>query len=243
MIKIAVCDDEKIFVDHVMNFLEKIKKNISSDIIFKSYTSAFELLNNIEQFNLLFLDVEMPEMNGFDVAKEIRQRDVDCEIVFLTSSKELGYKGYEVRAKNYLIKPIKYNSLLDIISSEIEDTNKKKTDMVIFTIDGSKLKSVNISDIVFVEAKGRKCLVKCAQGEFDINERLKDVKEKLEKYTVLSPHRSYLINCWKINDYNISEVIMNDGCIIPMSRLKYKSFREDYYRFLNGMKLWNCGNS
>ena len=105
--------------------------------------------------------------------------------------------------------------------------------MIIFNINGSKLKSIKISDLSYIEAKGKKCIVKCTKEEFEIMEKLKDVRVKLEKYPVSNPHRSYLINSWKIRDYNIEEVVMKDGSIIPMSRLK---FRENYYEFLNDMK-------
>ena len=236
MLKIAVCDDEEIFVDDVVKLLEEYKKKEDSDIIFKTYCNGFNLLDDVEEFNLILLDVEMPDINGFGVAKEIRRRKVDCEIVFLTSVKEMGYKGFEVKAKDYLIKPVKYSVLSEIITKEIEDNKKKSSEMIIFNINGSKLKSIKISDLSYIEAKGKKCIVKCTKEEFEIMEKLKDVRVKLEKYPVSNPHRSYLINSWKIRDYNIEEVVMKDGSIIPMSRLKYKEFRENYYEFLNDMK-------
>lgn len=235
MIKIAVCDDEKIFVNIVLEFLEQYKKEINSDVIVKDYSNGFDLLDDVEEFDLILLDVEMPKLDGFAVAKEIRLREVDCEIVFLTSSKERGYKGYEVRAKDYLIKPVKYSILSEIITKEIEDIKKKKSEIIIFSIDGSRLKAINISDLLYIEAKDRKCIVKCIKEEFEITEKLKDVRVKLEKYSISSSHRSYLINNWKIRDYNIEEVVMKDGSVIPMSRLKYKAFRENYYEFLSDM--------
>lgn len=236
MIKIAVCDDEEIFIDNVVEFLEVYKREFNSEVIIKSYNCGIQLLDEIEIFDLLLLDVEMPEMNGFEVAKEIRRRGVDCEIVFLTSAKEMGYKGFEVQAKDYLIKPIKYNVLTKVINSEIDAINKKKNETIVFTISAMKLKSVNFSELLYIESSGKKCLVKCETEEFTVIDKLKDIRVKLCDYPMSNPHRSYLINNWKIKDYNSKEVLLKDDSNIPLSRLKHKDFREHYFKFLSGVR-------
>lgn len=236
MIRIAICDDEPLFVDKISALAERYKNEVNSSIVISKYTDGKNLVENIKNIDLLFLDVEMPNVDGFQVAKEIRKLELDCSICFLTSICEMGYRGYEFDAVDYIIKPVNYNRFCNVISSEIEKIKKKRSSIVIFQVKSKKLKQINITDLVYVEAKGRKCIVNCIDFEFLVGEKLKAIQKKLIKYDIFKPHRSYIINLWKVKDYDRRNITMDNESIIPISRRRYKKFREHYYNFLKNME-------
>jgi|LGOV01.1.fsa_nt_gb DNA-binding LytR/AlgR family response regulator len=232
MIRIAICDDEEIFVDEVYKMIRVYQDKHDSDIIVDKYTDSLLFVENLSKYEMVFLDVEMPLMDGFSVARRLNKLNNSCYICFLTSKKELGYKGFEVSAKNYLIKPvgqIKINNELEKVFSYLD--NKKKS-YIGFNKDMNKPVQMKVSDIISIEANGRSCSVKTKSGYIEVKEKFKDILERIDYNVFFSPHRSYLINLWKVTNYSNTEINMIDESIVPMSRLRLTKFRDKYYEFI-----------
>lgn len=233
MIRVAVCDDDNIFLNRMNEYLNKFTNDSDNGIIFKLFLNGHDLLEEAHNYDLFLLDVEMPEINGINLAKRIRSIGIDSDIVFLTSVKEKGYKAFEVNAKNYLIKPISYIKIRDVLIHSINGFHDKKKNIIVFKQEHNKVRHVLYTELVFVEAKGRKCIVNCDNETFEVNEKFSDVVKKVVSLDFTSPHRSYLINLWKVNDYNNREIRMKNGMIVPISRLKVKDFTRNYFDFIS----------
>ena len=105
---IAVCDDSKEYGEIVAEIIEMVakKNNIHCDI--STYSSGTSLVQAFKEnnFNIIFLDMEMPGLNGIQIGLQIRELSKKPVIFYLTSHREYAYESYEVKAKNYLLKPI-----------------------------------------------------------------------------------------------------------------------------------------
>ena len=109
MLKITICDDESTFLDNIEMFVKKYEKERGTQIFLKKYLSGLDLEDSLNlKFDIVFLDINMPGINGMELAKGIRKKDEHTIIMFLTSLKEYVFEGYQVEASGYLTKPISY---------------------------------------------------------------------------------------------------------------------------------------
>ena len=106
--KIAVCDDDNKELDIIKNYLNIYQTDNNTSFTVKYFNSSVELASTagFEKFDIYFLDIIMPVMDGLALAREIRTFDKSAPIIFLTSSKEFAVDSYTVKAFNYLVKPI-----------------------------------------------------------------------------------------------------------------------------------------
>lgn len=121
--RVAICDDEAVY-------REETKKGIlayNSEIEIVEYKDGKELVQSQERFDLIFLDIEMPEMNGMEAAEIVREQKNDVPLVFLTSHDELVYDAFKVRAFRFLRKPVNCEEVQDVLQAvekEIKQTEK-----------------------------------------------------------------------------------------------------------------------
>ena len=115
--KIAICDDEVAVSEVTKSLLQQwaIHQSISLSVHCYENGDALILAQKSECFDLIFLDVLMPLLNGIDTAKELRRQNQNVPIIFLTSSKEFAFDSYEVKALQYLLKPVSPNQLWSIM--------------------------------------------------------------------------------------------------------------------------------
>ena len=122
MIYIAICDDEEIPIRYIKNKLEQeLQKMEVTSYQLDIYYSGVDLLKNKKTYDILLLDIEMPEMDGFSVAKGMNQLKKKPLIIFLTSHREFMSKGYHVKAFRYLLKPISDQEFQEAIFSAIKE--------------------------------------------------------------------------------------------------------------------------
>ena len=113
MFNISVCDDSPIFLQITTEFIHKWSKERNIPVMISTFENGDELLSHHreEPADIIFLDIIMPMFNGMEAAKILRKTDRDAKIIFLTSSPEFALESYEVKAENYLLKPISYDRL------------------------------------------------------------------------------------------------------------------------------------
>lgn len=112
MFHIAICDDEKEFVEGLQELLRKYEKESGNEFCISKFCDGSQLLQNYQpDFDLIFMDIQMEKLNGLKTAKAIRKTDDTVGLFFLTSLPQYVWQGYEYGAANYLLKPLKYARL------------------------------------------------------------------------------------------------------------------------------------
>ena len=189
----AICDDEKIITQHVKDKLEQLLQEI--EIInyqIDIYYNGRELIKSKKSYNLLLLDIEMPEMDGFSVAKEINQLTKRPLIIFLTSHRKFMSKGYHVKAFRYLVKPVQDDELQEAVLSAIKEITTFQG--VIVKRDDRSKEIINVNEIMYIEALGEGCSLHMGNYSFIKKEPLKYWKKTLPKDLFIQTHKSYLVN-------------------------------------------------
>lgn len=229
--RIAVCDDEKYFRDCISDMITDIYKE-DIDIVIRTFDSGLDFLKhyidgeNSNAYDLIILDVEMAKINGIETAKEIRKLNKDVNIVFLTSHDEFAKEGYEVNAFRYLSKPIQENKLIEAIESikNKEDSVKK----ILVNNKGEEV-LIKIDKILYIEAQNKDIFIHTDNDIYMEKNNLGYFEKLLMNYGFFRIHRSYLVNLDFVKSYTPKEVVLDNGELVYMSRLKYKSFKEHLY--------------
>jgi len=236
-VKIALCDDNPSELnkinDRINAFLLGENLNNSSEI--HPFLSADDLLRYTEQhgrFDLLFLDIVMPGMNGIELAKELRSKDRKSMIVFLTTSSEYAVSSYQVDAFYYLLKPYSssdINSLLKKIFNKLE--SEKSTSIVVK--ESGKLTKIEIHNIQFLESI--KHMIYFHLRDFSIISCYGTINEfsdlLLSDERFVRCHKSFIINMNFVKSLSSSYFIMQDKVIIPISRQSFKQIKNAYIDF------------
>lgn len=235
MLRIAICDDMPEFLAQTRVLAENWPhKPDGMSVSAFSDGDALVEAHGAEPFDIIFLDVVMPLVDGIDTAAEIRRYDDSVKIVFLTFSKEFAYESYAVKANDYLLKPIdsaRFHGCLDACYRDILEHEK-----CITVKSTSGVHRVKLQSIEHIEAQGKQVLFSLTDG------RVIEAMEPFYAYEsklflndgFFKCHRSYLVNLYKIDTYNQNEITMRSGCRIPISRSFHKQFKEAYFALLFG---------
>ncbi len=232
--KIAICDDEMHFMDALCPLLEQWAKECGIKLTLYRFTNGDDLIaaHQSECMDLIFLDIIMPLLSGLDVAREFRNTNQNVPIVFLTSSREFAVDSYEVKAFNYLIKPVDRAKLFLTLDDFLKNFNLPKTFFNAKTADG--FCRIEIADVDYLEAQNKQVLVHLTNG------RTIAIRELFSKCAeVFSPengfcccHRSYIVNLSNIERFSKTEVTTSHNAVIPISRNNYAAFKETYFNHM-----------
>lgn len=175
--RIAVCDDEELFRIEFKNVLDKALVNVDYDIdTFSGGSSLYEAFLK-EPFDLVFLDIEMPGIDGITLAKRLRAISENVHIVFLTSHIEYALEGYEVNALRYLVKPVDMNKLGEVLKYVQDKKNNSRQIMI--REDGEDI-VIDISDIIYMESMDKNVRIVTSKREYVTRYNISDYEEELK---------------------------------------------------------------
>lgn len=164
--KIAICDNNEAELNRIRELLEIYACDKGQKFFIKCFTSSVELASTaeFEKYDIYFLDIIMPVMDGINLAREIRAFDRFSPVIFLTSSPEFAVESYTVKAFNYLLKPIIKEALYDTLDDIIDTFHKERNDTYIIK-NNSGIHKIYLSDIMYAEALNRKVILYLSDNE------------------------------------------------------------------------------
>ena len=235
MLRIAICDDMPEALSQIKDMILHWNSG-PEQLIVHTFQDADALLSAhaASSFDIIFLDVIMPLLNGIEAARELRQLDRNVKIVFLTTSSEYAMESYTVKANNYLLKPVISEVLhrcLDELHEEILAQEKH------ITIRGTNaVHRIPIGKIEYIEAQNKQVLFVLTDGTtFQAAQPLYSLEDKLLVTDgFFKCHRSYIVNLYQIATFTLKEIHMNSGHTIPISRSYHKEFESVYFAAMFG---------
>lgn len=229
--RIAVCDDEELFRIEFKNVLDKALVNVDYDIdTFSGGSSLYEAFLK-EPFDLVFLDIEMPGIDGITLAKRLRAISENVHIVFLTSHIEYALEGYEVNALRYLVKPVDMNKLGEVLKYVQDKKNNSRQIMI--REDGEDI-VIDISDIIYMESMDKNVRIVTSKREYVTRYNISDYEEELKNSGFLRIHRGYLISLSKVKKIVKNDVVMDGDISLPVSRSNIKTLKDALYAYVEG---------
>lgn len=228
MIRIAVCDDDKKICAQIENILlDYSSKNclkIAVDV-FYSGESLVEYIKGGNTFDLIYLDIEMGELSGIEVGRQLRKvfKDYSTEIVYISGKDGYDRQLFDFQPLHFIPKPIREKVVIDDLKLALERAQKLSA---FFQYQkGYDTYKIPINEIIYFESVNREIKIVTVKGNDIFYGSLEDTELKVSSQHFLHIHRSYLINYEHISILRYKEVIMSNGETIPISRSKRQMFR------------------
>ena len=232
MLKIGLCEDNEIQHNQILSFLETIslpKHAINS--FYKGNdlcNSIQEAMKNKEPYDIVIMDIDLPDGNGIKFSKQINVFSPHTIIIYMTSYEDYVFEGYKVNAFRYLKKPMEQEKLWEALLSAV---SKLEKEYEIELWDEEGLHIVRPKDIIYVETSGRNVIVRTVEKDYCVKMGITQFAENLNGTDFISPHQSYYVNMRYIKEFNKQEAILTNGEKVKISCKKYAQFRDIYCEY------------
>lgn len=231
-LKIAVCDDDRKDCIEIINNSKKILQEEKISHSIAAYDNAKVLLSDIQNgviFHILLLDVMMDEMDGMELARELRKMRNNAAIIFISKNREMALVGYEVSAARYLGKPLVEEKLKEALLY-CSHNQQAKREILLPTAQGKC--RISISDIQYAEAFERGTRVVLSNESIECRLKFSEMVDMLPKPTFLLCHRAYLVNLSRVKYIRNYEFELKNGQIIPIGKGRYADIQKKFVSYL-----------
>jgi len=229
-----IIDDDKLSCK-VITELVRRSSFLSLVGVYDSAISARNDMMNRSDVDLIFLDIHMPEMDGFDFIGSLEHPP---SIIIVTNDEKFAIKAYDFDVIDYLVKPVSYSRFCKAVDKVIRIQNKSFSENIgqqeIFIKKGSTLVKIKLDDIILVEALENYVVLHTGREKFTIHFTMKAIEQQLPSYLFIRVHRSYIVNKSRINmirDNALEISGYDDMRSIPIG----KSYREMLLKEINVM--------
>lgn len=234
MIKAAICDDDPTTLDYLHNHISKGFKRQGAEIQIDTFTSGQDFLNSHEAkpFDTIFLDIDMPEISGFDIAEKINEIGEPL-IIFVTSHDELVFSSIKFRPFRFIRKTYLENELPETLEAVITEATKRNSGSKFAFQTKSGEVFVDLGNVEYIEIYGHWLKVHIKDDDpLECYGSLSDFEKQLEKYDFVRTHKSFLVNCKFIFAIEKNQVILDDKTAIPLSRYKVDIVKSKFKELL-----------
>lgn len=226
MFRIVICDDEMGIRNTLHVFLDRYAAEHEETFDIQEFQSANDLLKEYpENADLILLDIKMQGIDGMAAAREIRARDTQVCIIFITTMYQYAIEGYAVRAFGFIRKPVHYSEFsheLGYALLQIQGTRAKET--LINVRDGATVYRLVVSGIICLEVRNHSVLITMEGEQLEVRGQINQFEEMLSAYGFFRPHAAYLVNGEYIRCIDNSKVILKNGTEVPLSQHRKKQF-------------------
>jgi len=237
MIRAAICEDEIDIAKYVEKTLSQEFIKHGMQIEFETYTNGnrfLETVNDHYHYDIVFMDIEMPAIDGISICREIRKISSETLVVFISNKEELVFSTFEVQPFRFIRKS-HYDALLPELVLALQTEIQRRQPQTISIIEpGSKdLFSFDVNQITHIEAQGKNCCIHTTDGETILKTKLMELESQLEPFDFIKPHRSYLVHCKFIATIHKSDIELMDKSLIPISRGHVEDIKTEFLKYTN----------
>ena len=225
---IAVVDDEK----EVRYYLKKQIMEQKADHSIYLYAAGEEFLSSEENFDIVFLDIQMKGIDGIETARVLRKQHKDMILIFITGRKEYVFQAFDVEAFHYLVKPFDDDKFASVLQTAVNRRLEKSVNAaasLVITRGGEHI-TVNPQEIMYAEVFDRKIILHTLQDEIEYYGKMKELEKKVGE-DFYRPHRAYLVNMNYIRKYDATAIYLSKGQAL-MAKQNYQDFVKCYLRYI-----------
>ena len=227
-----ICDDEKIFLEELSNKIIECLEKQNIDMNIKVCNSGKKLLNICKTLSVdaIFLDIDIPEMNGFQIAKNVRKLYPDCMIIFCSSHNELVYESFEYEPFWFLCKSDYERKLDSVLEKVLKKVKKSKKDFIIKFKE--KIIKVRYQEIFYVEVEKHKIRLHLEKEILEYRGNLSDIEKQFVEMGFVKINSGCIVNIEHIFKIQDSELILKNGTLLVISRSNKKNVKTIFFDYL-----------
>lgn len=232
---IGLCDDEEAYRAQIKSFCSAFLDPQQQEYEFVEFASGEEVLAYTgEKIHLLFLDIEMPGMDGLKVLEKVRRNDRIWRIVFITSHKELKWETVDLKTLAFLEKPLDRVGVETCLRTVIRE-NRENINISFRSLKGPDC--IRLDRIVYILARGNYVEIGSEKEEIPGYDSIKVIEEQTKDTTMIRTHKSYLANLQYVEKINGASLQMTNGAVVPIGRKYLSSVREAYISFIKNVTI------
>lgn len=238
-LKIAVCDDEAKALTIISASVTHIFENIGIEVSLESFMGHLELLERVGKraFDLIFLDISMPKMDGIKLGKAIQKSGSTAEIVFISNRTDRMFETFSVEPFGFVRKNHFIEDLNEVIMRFVEKHKvNQESDMVWFH-DGHGTLAVDISRVKYIECIRNMQVLHFGDevAEHKIYSRMETLAEELKKHGFIRIHKSYLVSGKFIKRFDSKVLILTTGEELPVGRSRLQEAKAEYLAYVSSI--------
>lgn len=237
--KILICDDDPRAAQRISESVTQKSKEIGLEQKQTVITDTKELTAlPLKSYDIAFLDIDMGDANGIDLARRLRAIREDAIIIFVTNYIEYAPTGYEVQAFRYLLKSELDKHLPDVLELATKEFEKKHR-VVSFTIESEHI-DVPVQNILYLESSKREIimhLIRYDRSEFRFYSSMAQMEERLTSLGFLRIQKSYLVNMAYVELFQYGKVRLRGDVILPSSEKNHTELKQRYMAW-RGQHKW-----
>ncbi len=223
MLSIAVCDDEIRECSHIAGQIKNILLRTGIPCMIKQYNNGRQLLQAAEEFDIIFLDIIMREMDGMSTAKLIRDKSYDKLLIFITADRQSVYDAFAVEAFDYLVKPVDDIKLSRVLQRAAARLRQHSDEFIIVNRE-RRTHKLFLDDVRYFEIRGRLIEVHGKTPSFSWYEQIGVLENTLRDKDFFRCHKSYLVNLKYVDSYTRQEAVLDNGERILIAKRRYEPF-------------------
>ena len=225
--RIAIAEDETVFANRLQEYLTRFSSEHAVPFDVDTFPNGADLVNayrHARRWDLILLDVDMPNLDGLSAARCIREKDPDVLIIFITNLAQYAIKGYEVDALDYVLKPVSYSALAMKLDKAVRLARRNNERALLLSMDRETVR-VPLSHLYYVEVYDHRLIYHTADGEIRSTgaKSLRAVEEELSPEGFARCHSAYLVNLRYVDAIQGNSVLVM-GQELPIARNRRRDF-------------------
>lgn len=232
ILNVAIVEDDINASNKLVSFFDEFKKENDIDFNIKTFTNGESFLKEHDKYDVVFMDIELPGMNGMETVTKLRMVNQNIIVVFVTNLAQYAIKGYEVNAFDFIVKPVSYYGFCLKLNRVLIRFNNNKDKILWINVSGVGKRKINISDLKYVEVIKHNIIYHTLHGDFQTRDTMQNVIENINDSRFVLCNRCYLVNLKFVSEIRQWSTIVG-GDELQISHLKKKEFINEVNRYLS----------
>ena len=228
--KILICDDEQQYVDELKIHIENFMQSRVADFTINTANNPQAVADSNEIYQLAFLDIQMNELNGISLAKNLKERNNKIVIFFVTSYNDYQDEAMDLRAFRFFEKPLNADRLYSGLEKAMEYIDESYVDFYVWT--DNEHKQILVDDVIYVERGNRQVTLVTTQGNFTTRESFDEWCAILKNSFFYRVHKSFIVNLHYVTGYKYSELFVQNNVRIPIASRRQTDFHKFWFAYL-----------
>lgn len=237
MLYIILCDDDETILKEYRARLEALADKHDTEINITCFDNAEKMLFALEdaqyRADILYLDVQMPRLNGIDAAKKLRALGCRAQLIFLTNAREYVFESFDAAPLQYLLKGEVSDEKFEQVFLHAKSLAGQDAAELFDCERGAERRAVPIHNIVYFEVTKRIVTIHYDSEAFEFYSSMAELEKRLLKRNFVRTHRAFLVNAAHIRRLGQEILVLTDGSEVPLGRTYAKQVRETLSRFLS----------
>lgn len=225
---IMICDDDA----QVRREMESCIRAWREELNVLCFASGEELLEDYRPCQAIFLDIDMTGMNGIEAGREIRKRDKDVKIVYLTAYRDYVSGAFGVHAFQYLLKPVKQGAIHQVLEEIFRYAQRKQKKTILDFQTDQGLVCLAAEDIYYFEYENRRIRIATEQEQYFMAGKIGAIAKRMQPFGFSMPHQSFVVNMLHVKNIRGLQIFLDNQIEVPLSQKKQKIWKQELTAYL-----------